>query len=323
MAALLHGDPLTVAGRANTEGRVSVRLGARGYILRAACVIVGAAVLAAGCADNTEDESPKVPKVPVTKVESIAAQLPPKIARAGRLVVGVNVPYQPNEYRDPHTGQIIGFDVDLMDAVAAVLGVRADYQEADFEKIIPAIEAGTVDVGMSSFTDNLTREKTVDFVDYFSAGIQWAQRKGRPIDPNNACGKKVAVQRTTTEDIDEIPAKSKACADAGKPEIHKMSYDEQSAAATALVLGQVDAMSADSPVTAYAIKRNPDTIEAAGPVFEAEPYGWPVPKGSPLAPVLQAALQHLIDSGVYHTIAENWGVEAGAITTSVINGAKG
>ncbi|WP_227982907.1 ABC transporter substrate-binding protein [Nocardia spumae] len=302
---------------------MSARLGARGVILRAASVIVGVAVLVTGCVDNTDDESPKVPKVPVTKVESIAARLPAKIAQSGRLVVGVNVPYQPNEYRDPHTGQIIGFDVDLMDAMAAVLGVRADYQEADFEKIIPAIDAGTVDVGMSSFTDNLTRQKTVDFVDYFSAGIQWAQRKGHPVDPNNACGKKVAVQRTTTEDIDEIPAKSKACADAGKPAIHKMSYDEQSAAATALVLGQVDAMSADSPVTAYAVKRNADTIEPAGPLFDAAPYGWPIPKGSPLAPVLQAALQHLIDSGVYHTIAQNWGVEAGAVTTAVVNGGKG
>lgn len=308
---------------AKTEGCVSARLGLRGYVLRAVTLIVGAVVLITGCVDNTEDESPKVPKVPVAKVESIAARLPPKIARSGRLVVGVNVPYQPNEYRDPHTGQIIGFDVDLMDAIAAVLGVRADYQESDFEKIIPALEAGTVDVGMSSFTDNLTRQKTVDFVDYFSAGIQWAQRKGHPIDPDDACGKKVAVQRTTTEDIDEIPAKSKACTDAGKPAIHKMSYDEQSAASTALVLGQVDAMSADSPVTAYAIKRNADTIEPAGQLFDAAPYGWPVPKGSPLAPVLQAALQHLIDSGVYRTIAQNWGVEAGTVTTAVINGAKG
>lgn len=301
---------------------VSGRLGVRGIVLWAAVILLGTTVLA-GCVDNTDDESPKVPKVAVAKVEAIAAQLPPPIAAARRLVVGVNVPYQPNEYRDQHTGEIIGFDVDLMDAVAAVLGVRAEYREADFEKIIPQVEAGTIDVGMSSFTDNRIREETVDFVDYFSAGIQWAQRKGHPIDPNNACGKKVAVQRTTVEDIEEIPAKSRACVDAGKAPIQKMAYDEQSAAATALVLGQVDAASADSPVTAYAVKRNADTIELAGPLFSAEPYGWPVAKGSPLAPVLQAALQHLIDSGAYLDIARNWGVQDGAITTASINGAKG
>ncbi|QIS19232.1 ABC transporter substrate-binding protein [Nocardia terpenica] len=302
---------------------MSVRSGARRKFLRAACTLAGGALVLAGCTTNTETNAPTVSKVPVTKVDSLAAKLPDKIKQSGKLVVGVNVPYQPNEYRDPNTGKIVGFDIDLMDAVGQVLGVKTDYQQADFEKIIPAIQAGTFDLGMSSFTDNKEREKTVDFVDYFSAGIQWAQPKGKPIDPNNACGKKVAVQRTTTEDTDEVPAKSKACKDAGKPEITKVAFDEQSAAATALVLGQVDAMSADSPVTAYAIKQNKDKLEAAGPVFEAEPYGWPVPKQSPLGPVLQEAVQHLMDSGEYRKICENWGVQDGAITKSVINGAKG
>ncbi|MGH8881305.1 MAG: transporter substrate-binding domain-containing protein, partial [Stackebrandtia sp.] len=156
---------------------MSGRSRVRGVARCVTAALVGAVVLA-GCVDNTDDESPRVPKVAVSRVDAIAARLPPQIAESGRLLVGVNVPYQPNEYRDPHTGEIIGFDVDLMDAVAVVLGVRAEYREADFEKIIPQIEAGTIDVGMSSFTDNRIREQTVDFVDYFSAGIQWAQRKG-------------------------------------------------------------------------------------------------------------------------------------------------
>ncbi|MGV9677163.1 ABC transporter substrate-binding protein [Nocardia sp. NPDC003482] len=294
----------------------------RGFLLRAACLVAGGALALTGCTKNTEDNGPKVDKVQVSKVDAIAAKLPADVKQSGKLVVGVNIPYQPNEYKDPGSGKIVGFDVDLMDAVATVLGVQADYKESDFEKIIPAIEAGTYNVGMSSFTDNVERQKTVDFVDYFSAGIQWAQQKGKAIDPNNACGKKVAVQRTTIEDTDEIPAKSKACTDAGKPEIQKVPFDEQSAASTALVLGQVDAMSADSPVTAYAIKQNQDKIEPAGSIFESAPYGWPVKKGSPLAAVLQEAVQHLMDSGDYRKIAENWGVQEGAITKSEINGAK-
>ncbi|MFF0490873.1 ABC transporter substrate-binding protein [Nocardia sp. NPDC004068] len=294
----------------------------RGFLLRAACLVAGGALALTGCTKNTEDNGPKVDKVQVSKVDTIAAKLPADVKQSGKLVVGVNIPYQPNEYKDPGSGKIVGFDVDLMDAVATVLGVQADYKESDFEKIIPAIEAGTYNVGMSSFTDNVERQKTVDFVDYFSAGIQWAQQKGKAIDPNNACGKKVAVQRTTIEDTDEIPAKSKACTDAGKPEIQKVPFDEQSAASTALVLGQVDAMSADSPVTAYAIKQNQDKIEPAGSIFESAPYGWPVKKGSPLAAVLQEAVQHLMDSGDYRKIAENWGVQEGAITKSEINGAK-
>ncbi|WP_324192648.1 ABC transporter substrate-binding protein [Nocardia transvalensis] len=301
---------------------MSVRSGARGYVLRAACVIAGGALVLAGCTKNTEDNAPTVEKVKVEKVDSIAAKLPEKIKQSGKLVVAVNVPYQPNEYKDAD-GRIVGYDVDLMDAVASVLGVRAEYQESGFEKIIPGVDAGTYDVGMSSMTDTKEREGAADFVNYFSAGIQWAQQKGKPVDPNNACGKRVAVQRTTIEETEEVPAKSKKCEAEGKPAISIMPFDEQSAAATALVLGQVDAMSADSPVTAYAIKQNKDKLEPAGPLFQSQPYGWPVKKGSPLAAVLQEALQHLMDSGEYRKIAENWGVEEGAITKATINGAVG
>jgi polar amino acid transport system substrate-binding protein len=235
-------------------------------------------------------------------------------------MVGVNVPYSPNEFKDP-SGKIVGFDVDLLNAAASVLGLTVDYRESDFDKIIPSIVGGTYDAGMSSFTDTKERENTVDFVDYFSAGILWAQRTGNPIDPNNACGKKVSVQSTTTEDTDEIPAKSEACVKAGKPPIDKQKFDRQDDATNALVLGKVDAMSADSPVTAYAIKQSGGKLEAAGEIMESAPYGWPVAKGSPLAQSLQQALDHIIQSGEYKTIATNWGVESGMIPKSVINGA--
>lgn len=291
----------------------------------AALVAIMAMVLA-GCTNNESDEggnggaASSSKAVEATKVDSIAALVPEPIRNSGTLVVGVNVPYSPNEVKDP-SGNIVGYDVDLMKAVAGVLGLKADLKEADFDKIIPAIQQGTYNVGMSSFTDSKEREKQVDFVTYYNAGVQWAQQKGGNIDPNNACGKRVAVQSTTVEDTDEVPAKSKACTDAGKPAIEKVKFDSQDEATNALVLGKVDAMSADSPVTAYAIKRSDGKLEAAGGVFDSQPYGYPVQKGSSLTQALQQAVQHLIDNGQYKQIAENWGVEAGAIQKSVINGA--
>lgn len=89
----------------------------------------------------------------------------------------------------------------------------------------------------------------------------------------------------------------------------------------AVVLGQSDAMSADSPVTAWAIKQSGGKLEAAGEIFDSAPYGWPVKKGSELAQSLQKALQHLITTGDYKTIVANWGMEAGMIDKPVINGA--
>ena len=293
----------------------------------AAVLSVAAAVSLSGCASKTETGSGTEPgsTIPTTavspeKVADIAATVPEDIRNSGTLVVGVNIPYPPNEFKDPE-GKIVGFDVDLMNAVAAVLGLRVDYRESDFAKIIPSIDGGTYNVGMSSFTDTKEREKQVDFVTYFSAGTLWAQRPGEAIDPNNACGKKVAVQATTIQETDELPAKSKACVDAGKPEIQIIKFDGQDAATNAVVLGQADALSADSPVTAYAIKQSKGKLETAGEIFDSAPYGWPVKKGSPLAQSLLKALEHLISTGDYKTIAANWGVESGMIDKPVINGA--
>jgi polar amino acid transport system substrate-binding protein len=281
------------------------------------------------CSSNTETSTPPAggggssggsSSAAVAKVDAIAALVPDKIKSSGKLIVGVNVPYAPNEFKDS-SGKIVGFDVDLMDAVATVLGLKTQYTEAAFDKIIPAIQAGTYNVGMSSFTDNKEREKTVDFVTYFSAGIQWAAPAGKTVDPNNACGLKVAVQSTTVEDTDEVPAKSKACTSAGKPAINKLKFDRQDDATNALVLGKVDAMSADSPVTAFAVKQSGGKLQLAGQIFDSAPYGWPVAKGSPLGQALQKAAQSLIDSGAYLDITKKWGVEAGAIKSAQINGA--
>jgi len=289
-------------------------------------VAVAASLSLSGCSGGGESGSggsPGSAGAPAAqKVDEIAATVPADIRSSGKLVVGVNIPYAPNEFKDGN-GNIVGFDVDLMNAIAATLGLKAEYREADFAKIIPSIQQGTFNVGMSSFTDTRERQQSVDFVDYFSAGIQWAQRPGSAIDPNDACGKKVAVQATTTEEIDELPAKSKKCVDAGKPEIQIVKFDGQDAATNAVILGQVDAMSADSPVTAYAIKQSNGKLEPAGEISDAAPYGWPVKKGSPLAQSLLKALEHLIATGTYRTVATNWGAEKGMIDKPVINGGTG
>jgi polar amino acid transport system substrate-binding protein len=288
----------------------------------AAVAIVGGLVLS-GCAKNDEgggDSSSPTSEVKAAKVDEIAATVPDEIKKSGKLIVGVNIPYTPNEFKDS-SGKIVGFDVDLMNAIAATLGLTAEYREADFAKIIPSIQGGTFNVGMSSFTDTKEREQSVDFVDYFSAGTLWAQRSGGSVDPNNACGKKVAVQATTVQETEELPAKSKACTEAGKPAIEILKFDGQDAATNAVVLGQAEAMSADSPVTAYAVKQSDGKLVAAGETFDSAPYGWPVPKGSPLAESLRQALEHLIHTGDYKTIAKNWGVENGTIDKPVINGA--
>lgn len=103
-------------------------------------------LLCAGCVTNTEGLVPEGPEISVAKVNEIAAQLPPHVAQSGLLQVGVNVPYAPNEFKD-EDGNIVGFDVDLTNAVGRVLGVTPVFNQADFDKIIPAIQAGTYGPG--------------------------------------------------------------------------------------------------------------------------------------------------------------------------------
>jgi ABC-type amino acid transport substrate-binding protein len=237
-------------------------------------------------------------------------------------VVGINQPYQPAEFTDSD-GNYVGFDVDLLNAIARTLGLSVEYRETAFESIIPSVQAGAFDVGLSSFTDTKEREALVDFVTYFQAGTQWAQRPGQPVNPNNACGLRVGVQSRTIQDTEELPRKNKACIAVGAPPITIVDYVSQDDVTKALIDGDIDAMSTDSPVTGYAAQQSGGSVEAAGEIFNAAPYGWPVAKGSPLAESLRQALLHLMATGEYQQIMNHWGVEAGMITTPVIDGAYG
>jgi polar amino acid transport system substrate-binding protein len=286
----------------------------------ALAVSAAGALILTGCASNSEGGGPTSTVTPsVKKDTSLSSLVPAKIKSAGTLVVGVNVPYTPNEFIQK--GKVVGFDVDLMDATAKKLGLKTKYRQADFDKIIPAVKAGTYDIGMSSFTDTKERESSVDFVTYFTAGILWAAPKGKVVDPTKACGLTIAVQSNTTEQQVQLPALSKACTKAGKKAIKILQFDSQDDATNAAILGKAAAMSADSPVTAYAIKKSAGKLVAAGKITEAAPYGWPIKKGSTLVQAMQKALQALIEDGTYAQICTKWGVQAGQIKTAKVNGA--
>ncbi|GAB3037679.1 ABC transporter substrate-binding protein [Parafrigoribacterium mesophilum] len=286
-------------------------------------IALAAALSLTGCVNNSTTPAASGSDTPgSTAVDAAAvALLPADIKKNGKLIIGIDPAYAPNEFKDD-AGNPVGWDVELADAMAAKLGLKTDYQASSFDKIIPSITGGTYDIGVSSFTDNVEREKAVDFVNYFTAGVQWAQPIGKTVDPANACGLTVSVQATTYEETDELPAKSKECTDAGKAAITILKFDKQDDATTAVATGRADAMSADSPITLYAISKLKDKIEPAGKSFEDAPYGIAVKKGSDLTKALQAALQSMVDDGSYTKILQKWGVENGAIDKITINAAS-
>jgi len=292
-------------------------------------VAVAGALAAAGCANNESTPSGGSTQSSgaagfnldsVKKDDALAGQVSDKVKSDGKLVVGTDPTYEPSEFKQ--NGKIVGFDVDLGDAIAKKLGLTADFQESKFDAILPAL--GTrYEIGMSSFTDNPEREKVVDFVTYFNAGTQWAS-KDSSFSPDNACGKKVAVQTGTVQDTDDLPARQKKCTAAGKGKIEVQRYDAQDEATNAVVLGKADAVLADSPVMAGAVKKVGGGLKLVGQVYDAAPYGIAVPKnaGTTKDAVL-GAVKALISDGTYKAILDKWGVSTGAITNPVINGAAG
>ena len=138
------------AGRAKPVSRgVSGRTVA---ILGAAVLLVSALVFGAwhfwGGRDDGGSAGPTTSAPPGSSEDSggvvpaIAATLPADIKDSGRLTVGVNVPYAPNEFKNS-AGEIVGFDVDLVNAVAKTLGLVPEYRESLFEDIIPACSAAS------------------------------------------------------------------------------------------------------------------------------------------------------------------------------------
>src|SRR4051812_21163038 len=126
----------------------------------------GAALLAlslAACGDKAaDDDAPDAPKA--TADVALAAKVPDAIKADGVIKVGTDATYAPAEFLDTDGKTVVGFDIDLFNAVAAKLGLEAQYESAPFDAILPGIESGKYEIGVSSFTINEDRKKTVNMV---------------------------------------------------------------------------------------------------------------------------------------------------------------
>jgi polar amino acid transport system substrate-binding protein len=251
---------------------------------------------------------------------AIAAKVPAAIKSKGTLRVAADASYAPNEFIGNDGKTVEGMDADLAKALAATMGLKAVIQNATFDSIIPGLASGKYDLGMSSFTDTKEREKTVDFVTYFSAGTSfYVKAQGGPAVGGLAdlCGKTVAVEKGTTQQTD-AEAQSKKC---GGNAVKVLTFPDQNGANLALSSGRAQVGMADSPVADYQVKQSDGQFKLVGKPYGTAPYGIAIPKGNGMAPVVKSALEKLIADGKYLAILKQWGIESGAITTPAINGA--
>jgi polar amino acid transport system substrate-binding protein len=258
----------------------------------------------------------------VTVDEALAAKLPAKIKSAGKIVVGTDATYQPNEYLDSDGKTVIGMDVDLFNAVMAKFGIKTEWVPTGFDSIILGVAGGKYDVGVSSFSINADRLKQANMVSYFTAGTQFVTQKGNPkkIDPTMPCGLDIAVQKATVQSDVQLPALSKKCTDAGKPAI-KPLVDADQAKVTAMVSsGKAAAMMVDLPPAISAVETSKEPLELLGEQTDSAPYGYVLPKAeTDFAQAIVDALKALEKDGTYKEILTKWKTDGGAITDFAVN----
>ncbi len=223
----------------------------------------------------------------------------------GKIVIATDATWPPMEMVDENK-QIVGFDIDLMNAAATAGGFKVEFKNTAWDGIFAGLEAGKYDAVMSSVTITDERKKTMDFsLPYINAGqilVVRSEEEGVQTLADLA-GKTVAAQIGTTGafEIDKVKDASN---------ITEKTYDEIGLAIEDLANGRVDAVVCDTPVAAQYALQNKDykgKLKIVGNQFTEEYYGVAVKKGNTkVLDVINAGLKKVLDAGDNKAIEAKW-----------------
>jgi len=218
--------------------------------------------------------------------------------------VGTEPSFAPFEMLDEKTGEITGFDIDLIKAIAEDQGLKLEIVNLGFDGLIPALQTGNIDIVASGMSITEERLKEVDFSDpYIDAGLAIA------VTANNTTingaedlkGKVVAVQIGTTG-----AQKAQELKDQGLIKEIK-TYNTVDVVIMELVNGGVDAIINDKPVTEAFMAKQPGKIKIVGETLVSDSYGFAVKKGnSELLSKINAGLKNVKESGKFDEIMKKY-----------------
>jgi polar amino acid transport system substrate-binding protein len=282
------------------------------------------ALLLAGCAAaGSEPEQRHDPALLVD--EDLHALLPADVRERGLLRIGTDPSYAPMSSYGDDGRTIVGMEPDLGEALGDVLGVDVRFVDTDFTTILPDVDAGRLDLGMSAMTDTPERAEEVDFVNYFSAGTSIVVQRGNPaavFELEDLCGKVAAVEKGTIQ-VDLLDRAQARCDDEA---IDVRTYGTNSDALVQLRTGRAAAVLNDLPPAALLVT-DPDTRGdyqlASTAQLEPGLYGVAVDKDLPqLRDAVRSALEILLERGVYADVLADWGVEDGAVEDVTLNSGR-
>ncbi|WP_028399984.1 transporter substrate-binding domain-containing protein [Ectobacillus panaciterrae] len=226
-----------------------------------------------------------------------------QIKKRGKLVVGVK--YDTNLFglKNPSTGKVEGFDIDIAKALAKeILGdeSKVELKEVTSKTRIPMLKNGDIDMIVATMTITEERKQEVDFSDvYFKAGQALLVKKGSKIKGVNDIkkGTKVLAVKGSTS-AQNIRQKA--------PEATVLEFENYSEAFQALKAGQGDALTTDNSILLGMQKQDPNYV-IAGDIFTDEPYGIAVKKGeTELQKAVNDFLKKYNTSGQYDKLYEKW-----------------
>ena len=233
-----------------------------------------------------------------------------------KISVGSDTAYPPFEYVD-ESGEIVGFDVDLLNAICERANCTATFVTAGFDGIFAALAAGEFDAVASAVTITKERANVVNFSrPYLNAGQVVTVAVGSEIEgPEDLAGMVVGVQLGTTGDIEASNYTS-------DDNIRRLATIDLAMAA--LAQGDIDAVIADAPTSVDIVtKQFSDSLQIVGAPFTTEYYGIAVQQETPeLAGAFNAAIAELAEDGTLAEIAESWGIPSGAVTDLPESGLK-
>lgn len=218
----------------------------------------------------------------------------PKVLRAG-----TEPAFAPFEFPQEGSKELTGFDVELVQALGQKLGYKVEMVSMGFDALIPALQAGNIDVAIAGMTITDERKKVVDFTDsYYTSGLMIMVRKDSPVKSiDDLKGKTIACQIGTTGEN-----KSRSVEGATVK-----AFNTQDEAALELKNGGADAVIGDAPVIEYYMtKAGKDFAKTVGEKMEAEPYGIALKKDNKLTADLNKALADMKKNGEYDKLYTKW-----------------
>ncbi len=225
--------------------------------------------------------------------------------QAKKIVIASDATFPPMEMVDENKN-IVGLDVDLMNAAAKAGGFAVEFKNTAWEGIFAGLDNGKYDAVMSSVTITDDRKKTMDFsIPYFNAGqILVVKSDVNGVEKlTDLKGKTVGAQIGTTGafEIDKVKESSK---------ITEKTYDDIGLAFEDLVNGRLAGVVVDTPTAANYALQNPNykgKLKTVGAAFTTEYYGVAVKKGNTkVLDVINAGLKKILDAGDNKAIEEKW-----------------